>query len=95
MRSGIPFTYLNQYDILCQRLVQEQLYIAALMASLRTEAKAGEFVQISEMTNLQTFVAALVMLRPKKRDSSNNLKRRGKAMPSPNLNNDKNFDSKR
>lgn len=53
-------SYLKRYDILCQKLVQEQLYTtAALMTSPRTAAQTGEFAQMSEMTNLKTFVAAL------------------------------------
>lgn len=53
-------SYLKRYDILCQKLVQEQLYTtAALIASPRTAAKTGEFVQMSDMTNLKTFVSSL------------------------------------
>lgn len=53
-------SYLKRYDILCQKLVQEQLYTnTALMASPRTAAQTGEFVQMSDMTNLKTFVSAL------------------------------------
>jgi len=53
-------SYLKRYDILCQKLVQEQLYTTAvLMASPRTAAQTGQFAQMSEMTNLKTFVSAL------------------------------------
>lgn len=53
-------SYLKRYDILCQKLVQEQLYTtAALMASPRTAAQTGQFAQMSEMTNLKTFVSTL------------------------------------
>jgi len=45
------------FDVLCQRLVQEQLYTtAALLASPREAAATGEFSELSEMTNLKTFV---------------------------------------
>lgn len=50
-------SYLKRYDILCQRLVQEQLYTtASLITSPRTAAKSGKYSEMSEMTNLDTFV---------------------------------------
>ena len=53
-------SYLKRYDLLCQKLVQEQLYTtAALVASPRDAAKTGEFLEISSMTGLKTFVASL------------------------------------
>jgi hypothetical protein len=51
-------SYLKRYDVLCQRLVQEQLYTtAALLASPRSASSSGEFAALSEMTSLKTFVA--------------------------------------
>ena len=53
-------SYLKRYDILCQRLVQEQLYTtAALIASPRNASKTGKFSGLSSMTNLKTFVTSL------------------------------------
>jgi hypothetical protein len=53
-------SYLNRYDILCQRLVKEQLYsIACMMASPRTGVDTGEYHDMSEMTSVKTFVTAL------------------------------------
>jgi hypothetical protein len=53
-------SYLQRYDILCQRLVKEQLYsTASVMASPRTAAANGEYRNLSEMTSLRTFVTAL------------------------------------
>ena len=53
-------SYLKRYDLLCQKLVQEQLYTtAALITSPRTAAETGEFAEMSAMTGLKTFVAAL------------------------------------
>ena len=53
-------SYLQRYDILCQRLVQEQLYTtASIIASPRTAAASGEYQDLSEMTSLKTFVTAL------------------------------------
>lgn len=50
-------SYLNRYDVLCQRLVQEQLYTsAALLASPRSGVTSGEYSAISELTSLKTFV---------------------------------------
>jgi type II restriction enzyme len=52
-------SYLKRYDILCQKLVREQLYTtAALITSERTAVNTGEFASISEMTSLRAFVAA-------------------------------------
>jgi hypothetical protein len=53
-------SYLKRYDLLCQKLVQEQLYsTAALITSPRTAAETGEFSEMSAMTGLKTFVTAL------------------------------------
>ncbi len=53
-------SYLVRYDLLCQKLVKEQLYTtAALITSSRSAAENGEFSQMSEMTGLRTFVATL------------------------------------
>jgi type II restriction enzyme len=52
-------SYLKRYDILCQKLVREQLYTtAALITSKRTAVNTGDFTSMSEMTSLRTFVAA-------------------------------------
>jgi type II restriction enzyme len=49
-----------RYDLLCQKLVKEQLYTtAALITSPRRASENGKFSQMSEMTGLRTFVAAL------------------------------------
>jgi len=53
-------SYLKRYDLLCQKLVQEQLYTtAAVITSPRTAAETGEFSSLSAMTSLKTFVASL------------------------------------
>lgn len=53
-------SYLKRYDILCQRLVQEQLYSsAAVLASPRTASKTGQFGELSDLTSLKTFVTSL------------------------------------
>lgn len=52
-------SYLKRYDVLCQRLVKEQLYTSAcLMASPRTAAATGEMSDLSDMTGLKTFVTS-------------------------------------
>jgi len=51
-------SYLQRYDILCQRLVQENLYSAAgLMVSARAAKETGDFNDLSELTSLKGFVA--------------------------------------
>ncbi|WP_183706086.1 PaeR7I family type II restriction endonuclease [Rhizobium sp. BK049] len=53
-------SYLKRYDVLCQRLVQEQLYgSAALLTSPRTASQTGEYGEMSELTSLKTFVTTL------------------------------------
>ena len=53
-------SYLKRYDLLCQKLVQEQLYTtAALITSPRSAADTGKFAEMSAMTGLKTFVTAL------------------------------------
>lgn len=53
-------SYLQRYDLLCKKLVQEQLYTAAaLIASPRDAVESGKYVAWSEMTGLKAFVAAL------------------------------------
>jgi len=52
-------SYLKRYDILCQRLVQEQLYSsAAILTSPRSAVRSGEFSQMSDMTGLKAFVTS-------------------------------------
>ncbi len=53
-------SYLKRYDILCQKLAREQLYSsAAVIATPRTAVVDGEFVELSPMTGLRSFVASL------------------------------------
>ena len=53
-------SYLKRYDILCQRLAQEQLYTtAALLTSPRSAVKTGEHTAHSDMTSFKTFVTTL------------------------------------
>lgn len=53
-------SYLQRYDVLCKRLVQESLYTAAaVMAAPRASAKSRTYSDMSSMTSLKSFVAAL------------------------------------
>jgi Restriction endonuclease XhoI len=53
-------SYLKRYDILCQRLVQEQLYTtASIITSPRAGVNSGEYSDLSDMTSLKTFVTSL------------------------------------
>lgn len=52
-------SYLKRYDLLCQRLVKEQLYTSAgLLATPRDAITTGKFSSLSEMTSLKAFVTA-------------------------------------
>ena len=53
-------SYLERYNLLCQKLMKEQLYTnASLMASPQHSSESGNFCNISEMTSLKTFMASL------------------------------------
>lgn len=53
-------SYLKRYDVLCQRLMQEQLYTAAaLLTSPRSANTTGDHAPMSDMTSLKTFVTSL------------------------------------
>ena len=53
-------SYLERYDILCQKLNQERLYTtASVMTSPRRAAKTGDYSDVSPMTSLKTFVTSL------------------------------------
>ena len=53
-------SYAERYNILCRKLVQEGLYSAAsVILSPRTALETGEYTELSELTNLKTFVSVL------------------------------------
>lgn len=53
-------SYLERYDLLCRRLVREQLYTtAAMISSPRSAVETGEHGGQSEMTGLRNFVTTL------------------------------------
>lgn len=53
-------SYLKRYDLLCQRLVQEQLYTTAtVIAAERNAINSGNFTNLSDMTSLKAFITAL------------------------------------
>ena len=53
-------SYLQRYDLLCQRLMQEQLYTTATaIATPRSAINTGEYLEMSPMTGLRTFVSTL------------------------------------
>ncbi len=52
-------SYITRYDILCQRLVQEQLYTtAAVVTTPRRAVRTREYGGVSTMTDLKTFVTS-------------------------------------
>lgn len=52
-------SYLGRYDVLCQKLVKENLYTAACtLASPRTAATTGAFSDMSELSSLKSFITA-------------------------------------
>ncbi len=52
-------SYLERYDLLCQKLMKEGLYsTASLLTSPRNAAQSGNFSGLSSMTCLKTFVTS-------------------------------------
>lgn len=52
-------SYLDRYNILCKKLIQEQLYTAAtIISSPRSAAKSGNYSDLSKITGLRAFVAS-------------------------------------
>lgn len=53
-------SYAERYNILCKKLMAEQLYTAAtVILSPRTASKAGAYSEMSDMTGLKAFVTTL------------------------------------
>ncbi|MGF1470385.1 MAG: PaeR7I family type II restriction endonuclease [Rubrobacteraceae bacterium] len=53
-------SYADRYNLLCQKLVQEQLYTSAtVLLSPRTSVEDGSYSELSEMTGLKAFVTGL------------------------------------
>jgi hypothetical protein len=53
-------SYLERYDLLCQRLMRERLYTAAaVVTTKRRQPKKSTFGTISERTSLKAFVTSL------------------------------------
>ena len=53
-------SYAERYNLLCRKLVQEQLYTAAtVLVSPRSAVETGEFFELSELSGMRTFVAGL------------------------------------
>lgn len=57
-------SYLDRYNSLCRKLVQEQLYMAAsVLASPRTATNSGNREEFSEFTGFRRFVSRLAAYR--------------------------------
>ncbi len=53
-------SYADRYNILCRKLVQEQLYTtSSVLLSPRSSVNTGDYSELSEMTGLKTFVTTL------------------------------------
>ncbi len=59
-KEFVGASYQQRYDVLCQRMALEQLYsAAAVIATPRTAVADGAYSELSAMTGLRSFVAAL------------------------------------
>jgi len=53
-------SYAARYNILCRKLMQEQLYsAAAVLTSPRSASITGDYSELSELTGLRTFISEL------------------------------------
>lgn len=53
-------SYADRYEVFCRRLIQEKLYTAAsVIMSPRSALEDGKYSEMSDMTGLRSFVAAL------------------------------------
>lgn len=53
-------SYADRYNILCRKLIQEQLYTAAsIILSSRSAARTGKYSELSELTGIKSFVTLL------------------------------------
>ena len=53
-------SYADRYDILCRKMVKEQLYTAAcVLLSPRSAKHDGSYTELNEMTGLKNFVTTL------------------------------------
>lgn len=53
-------SYLDRYNILCQRLIKEQLYTnASILASPQTAIQDGRYAELHQMTGLKSFITSL------------------------------------
>ncbi len=53
-------SYAERYNILCRKLMAEQLYSAAtVILSPRASSKSGDFTEMSELTGLKSFLTSL------------------------------------
>ena len=54
-------SYIQRYELLCRKLMQENLYTAAsVIASPATAARTGSFIDVSDMTGLKSFLTSFV-----------------------------------
>ena len=52
-------SYLDRYNLLCRKLVQERLYTTAtVIASPRTATTTGDYTELSPLTGLGTFITS-------------------------------------
>lgn len=52
-------SYLDRYNILCRKMIQENLYTSAsLIASQRDAVESGDYCEFSEFTGLRSFVTS-------------------------------------
>lgn len=53
-------SYLQRYNILCQRLIQEKLYSSAsIISTPKSAVKDGQYSELDAMTGLKSFVSSL------------------------------------
>jgi len=59
-KEFVGASYSERYNILCKKLVQEQLYTStSIILSPRSAVSTGDYSELSEMTSLKAFISTL------------------------------------
>lgn len=60
LKEFIDASYADRYNILCKKLIQEQLYTcASVILSPREAVSTGAYLELSDLTSLKSFISAL------------------------------------
>lgn len=53
-------SYLQRYDLLCEKMIKEKLYtVASVLSSPRSACESGGYSELSRLTGIKTFISSL------------------------------------